>query len=381
MHHQGRDRDGLEVVGEVGLRKGLDTVVLRLDAAHHALTPPIASYPFDDRRARAVVTIEGQRDVDVELGAVETRAHTDLVEHVDRQAPGVLLAPHHDWRNGTDQRGLGDAFCAVPGDIAGNLAATRRMTDVDRIPQVQRRGEFRDVCRVGVHLVARRCLGRAAMPAPVMGDHPVAALEKKHHLGIPVVRAQRPTVMKHDGLAAAPILVEDLGAVLDGDGSHCMDSFDIAYSKLASRSAPKPKGWAANGRLDCASAADDRRCSGCGCCQKCCVCISDLLISNPAWRKPRSIWFIQRKINTDSNLKCSRLFVAYLGINQCGGPHAHRQLDSRHLIQRADKASHILRTPFKERRAPCAMPSNPPRPASYGPAGGADRPDGASAWP
>jgi hypothetical protein len=35
VHHQDRDRDLLQILGEVGLRKGDDAVVVRLGAAHH----------------------------------------------------------------------------------------------------------------------------------------------------------------------------------------------------------------------------------------------------------------------------------------------------------------------------------------------------------
>jgi hypothetical protein len=37
--------------------------------------------------------------------------------------------------------------------------------------------------------------------------------QEEQHLVVPVVGAQRPTVVKDDRLAGAPVLVEDLGAV------------------------------------------------------------------------------------------------------------------------------------------------------------------------
>jgi hypothetical protein len=36
--------------------------------------------------------------------------------------------------------------------------------------------------------------------SPVMGDNPVAMLEKEHHLAVPVVRAERPAMVEYDGL-------------------------------------------------------------------------------------------------------------------------------------------------------------------------------------
>ncbi len=48
VHHQHRDVDPLQILGEVGLGEGLDAVVMRLGAAHHALTPPIVDHPLRD---------------------------------------------------------------------------------------------------------------------------------------------------------------------------------------------------------------------------------------------------------------------------------------------------------------------------------------------
>ena len=58
-------------------------------------------------------------------------------------------------------------------------------------------------------------LGRAAMAAAIMGDHAVALGQEEHHLGVPVVGAQRPAVVEERAAGpGAPVLVEDLGAVL-----------------------------------------------------------------------------------------------------------------------------------------------------------------------
>ena len=58
------------------------------------------------------------------------------------------------------------------------------------------------------------------MSAPVVGDDAVALLEEEQHLGVPVVGRQGPAVAEHDGLALAPVLVEDLDAVFGGDRVH-----------------------------------------------------------------------------------------------------------------------------------------------------------------
>src|SRR5882757_10565769 len=58
------------------------------------------------------------------------------------------------------------------------------------------------------------------MPAPVMGYHAKAVVEEKHHLRVPIVGRQRPTVTEHYGLARSPVLVEDLRSVFCRNRRH-----------------------------------------------------------------------------------------------------------------------------------------------------------------
>ncbi|MNR31606.1 hypothetical protein D3C85_1491270 [compost metagenome] len=48
-----------------------------------------------------------------------------------------------------------------------------------------------------------------------MRDYPVAFEQEEHHLIVPVIRAQRPTVVKHNGrrVFRPPIFVKNPGAV------------------------------------------------------------------------------------------------------------------------------------------------------------------------
>jgi hypothetical protein len=94
------------------------------------------------------------------------------------------------------------------------------MTDVDGVVEVEVRGQGGQVVGVVVHVVALTHLGRAAVSAPVVGDHPVAMPEEVHHLGVPVVGRQGPAVAEDDRLAGTPVLVEDFGAVGSRDGRH-----------------------------------------------------------------------------------------------------------------------------------------------------------------
>jgi hypothetical protein len=58
------------------------------------------------------------------------------------------------------------------------------------------------------------------MAAPVMSDNAEASVHEKKHLRIPVVAAQRPSVMKDDWLTGTPVFVKDLNAILCRDRTH-----------------------------------------------------------------------------------------------------------------------------------------------------------------
>src|ERR1700692_3573034 len=115
----------------------------------------------------------------------------------------------------------------MPADVARNLSATRRMTNVDRIFQVERRNELGQVVRVVIHLVAIPRLTRPAMAAPVMRNAPEAALAQKQHLVFPRVRAQRPAMAENYRLPLAPILVINLCAVSRCYRAHAIFSFPL----------------------------------------------------------------------------------------------------------------------------------------------------------
>jgi hypothetical protein len=96
------------------------------------------------------------------------------------------------------------------------------MADVNGIAQIEMLDNSSDIGCVVVHVVAAARLARSAMTAAIMGNHTKALAEEKEHLIVPVVRTQWPTVMKDEWLGGlrAPILVEDLDAILCRDGSH-----------------------------------------------------------------------------------------------------------------------------------------------------------------
>src|SRR6202011_3917328 len=104
------------------------------------------------------------------------------------------------------------------------------MADVNGIAKIQLFNQFVYVSSVCVHLVAGNGLCGAPMSAAVMSDNAVSALEKEHHLSVPVVCRERPAMVEEQRLASAPVLVKNLSAVFRGDRCHGMTSLDVRKS-------------------------------------------------------------------------------------------------------------------------------------------------------
>ena len=103
-----------------------------------------------------------------------------------------------------------------------DFTAAGGMADMHGVAELEMRGQRRKVVGVMIHVVAAPDLARAAVPAPVMRDHAIAAAHEEQHLRVPIVRRKRPAMAEHDGLARAPVLVEDLDAVSGGDRRHVL---------------------------------------------------------------------------------------------------------------------------------------------------------------
>ncbi|MCY1240385.1 hypothetical protein D9M72_532310 [compost metagenome] len=86
-----------------------------------------------------------------------------------------------------------------------------------------------DVGRVVIHIVTVADLGGAAVAASIMSDDAIALREEIKHLGIPVVCAQRPAMVKNDRLCVArtPVLVKNLDVVLGSHSAHAIDPFRL----------------------------------------------------------------------------------------------------------------------------------------------------------
>src|SRR5215218_4401604 len=94
------------------------------------------------------------------------------------------------------------------------------------ILEVERRDKLSDIGCIGVHLVAAVGLVRPPVAPAVVGDHAISFRQEKHHLIVPIIGTQWPTMVEHDRLSFSrtPILVEDPGPVFGGDVSPWMRS-------------------------------------------------------------------------------------------------------------------------------------------------------------
>jgi hypothetical protein len=117
-----------------------------------------------------------------------------------------------------------------------HLASAGRRTDVDGVRQVEMRGYRRKIVGVMIHIVTVGDLAGPTVAAAIVGDNAVALIEEEYHLCIPIVGRDWAAVAEHDGLAFAPIFVENLDAVFRFDKAH--DEFP--FSRL----------WVANSKFD-----------------------------------------------------------------------------------------------------------------------------------
>src|ERR1700685_3793805 len=87
-------------------------------------------------------------------------------------------------------------------------------------------------------------LGRSAVAAAVVGDDAIAVAEEDQHLIVPVIGRQWPTMTEHDGLAFAPVLVEDLDAVFGLHDAHGVPAFAAVVVARENRNQRRPSaGW------------------------------------------------------------------------------------------------------------------------------------------
>src|SRR5580700_11353534 len=108
----------------------------------------------------------------------------------------------------------------MPRQVVHHLAAPGGMSNMDGIFQIEMRRDSRQVIGIMVHIVALGALRRAAVPTPVMRNHPIATMQEEQHLVIPVVRAKRPTMTENYRLSFSPVLVINLDSIFSRNSGH-----------------------------------------------------------------------------------------------------------------------------------------------------------------
>src|ERR1700756_960753 len=205
---------------------------MRLGASHHALAPPVPDHGLRWRCARPVVAIEGTtREIEIELRAVRCELSAKVVEYFDGQAARIGLRFQHQWRYGTDENQLGRALPAIARNIARGLSAAGGMTNVNGIAKIKLFDDRRYVGCVVIHVVAIADRGRTTVTATIMGDDTITLADEEEHLGVPVVGAQRPTMVENNWLGGLrpPIFVEDLHAIPGRNGGHEIVSLSARF--------------------------------------------------------------------------------------------------------------------------------------------------------
>src|ERR1700733_6937109 len=225
MHHEHGNVDDLEIVVELALGENLDAVILGLDTAHHSLPPPVFLDSLGDNRARAVEAVERNGDVFVELGTMIRSAVAETVDDLLRDAIRVPVRLHECRGDGADEDSLCYPAFAVLSNIASHLAAAGGVSDVDGVLQIEGLDKFGNIGSIGIHVVAGCRLRGTSVASTIVGNYAVTAFKEEHHLGIPVVGGEWPSMVKEKRLACAPVLVENLRAVFDGYALHAMFSF------------------------------------------------------------------------------------------------------------------------------------------------------------
>src|SRR3569833_558978 len=125
MHYQHRNRDLLEIFGEICLRERHNSVVMRLCATLHSLPPPVTYRRLQWLHAWPVETIKGPRcHIQIELRAISGQLSLEPIEHFLWKPAGVCLCFHHQRWTRADQRRLGHATLSVAGQIVSYLSAS-----------------------------------------------------------------------------------------------------------------------------------------------------------------------------------------------------------------------------------------------------------------
>src|SRR3989442_596852 len=216
---QGRNIEPLEVFRLVRLGEGLDAVEGPFEADGHRPQPERVPRALRDLGTRSVGPEEGGAEILVELRTIGTQTGAELIEHLNGEAAWIGRRLEHQRGYRSHQHGLSEARGPVAADVAGHLAAAGGMAHQHRVVQIERVEERRQVVGVVVQVVAVPGLAGSSTATTVMGDGAIAPGGHEESLVVPGIGSERPAVAEDDGLARAPVLVKNRGAVPGGNGT------------------------------------------------------------------------------------------------------------------------------------------------------------------
>src|SRR5215813_1068842 len=105
-------------------------------------------------------------------------------------------------------------------EVTRDFATTCRVANMNRILQIERGCQLREIVGVGIEIISVPWLAGSPVAASIMCNAPIASLGQKEHLILECIRTQRPPMTENNRLPFAPILVVDLRSILCRDRAH-----------------------------------------------------------------------------------------------------------------------------------------------------------------
>ncbi|MNV61325.1 hypothetical protein D3C71_1538280 [compost metagenome] len=201
MQHQGRHRDLLEVVAEIGRTESLHAAQRRsLVGLLAQLDRGLAFFLADLELAVGAEEILGEA---IEEGvAILLQAFAHFIGLFLRQrALGVVAGLEHVRRHRRGEHHAVQARFAMLGDIARHFTTAHGEADQGGVLQVQILDHTGQIIGERVVLVAIGRLVRASEATAIVGHHAVARIAQRGNLGLPRFSRQRPA-MDQDHRAA-----------------------------------------------------------------------------------------------------------------------------------------------------------------------------------
>src|SRR5260221_3589563 len=111
--------------------------MMRIDSAHHPLTPPIISDTLRYFCPWPIVSIKGHGKILKILWSFRGGAFTYFIEHGYKNPFRIIFVLYHEWRDRTDQYRFYKPGLTVVFDISDHFGTTRGVAHVYSNFQIQ----------------------------------------------------------------------------------------------------------------------------------------------------------------------------------------------------------------------------------------------------